>query len=371
MERLRRRSLESRFAYRKQIWKRVLLYVFCGLTYPFVIGFAALGCMRWLRMTTPKAGFFEWMRMYSLAISRNVPPVEYVSYGFQDAKRRALAPEYLYGMDGRALQELNALRGADNRDVQDKARFASLCVKHGLAHVPSLGVFRHGEVDPDAGVLAGEELWIKPLSLSASQGAELWVRHEQGYQASGGRILVKEALYAELTQGDFLVQRRLKNHKALAEMFEELPDDRAVMLRVVTGLGRDGEVELLGNYLMLPTAPGLTTAGGTMISLDWNDGRMRQRLDWPGPAKEMTEDEKIMPFFAEAVDLCKRAHATAFETFVTLGWDVVFTSEGPLLLETNSGWGSMEIQQLWGPLGLTALSSLVEQEWDEQPKAIG
>lgn len=40
--------------------------------------------------------------------------------------------------------------------------------------------------------------------------------------------------------------------------------------------------------------------------------------------------------------------------------DVALTKDGPLLLETNSGWGAIFHQWLDGPLGHTAFARLVD-----------
>jgi hypothetical protein len=68
-----------------------------------------------------------------------------------------------------------------------------------------------------------------------------------------------------------------------------------------------------------------------------------------------------IPFWHESVELVVRAHAMAFAKFVFLGWDVALTKEGPLLLETNSGWGAIFHQMLDGPLGYTPFSRIVAQ----------
>lgn len=52
---------------------------------------------------------------------------------------------------------------------------------------------------------------------------------------------------------------------------------------------------------------------------------------------------EIIPFFAEACDLVRRAHLMIPEVF-SVGWDVVITPEGPLLLEGNDGWSPRALQ---------------------------
>jgi hypothetical protein len=59
------------------------------------------------------------------------------------------------------------------------------------------------------------------------------------------------------------------------------------------------------------------------------------------------------------VALAQRAHAIAFARFPFLGWDIALTAKGPVLLETNSGWGALFHQMLDGPLGHTAFPRLI------------
>lgn len=66
---------------------------------------------------------------------------------------------------------------------------------------------------------------------------------------------------------------------------------------------------------------------------------------------------ETIPFFSEACALVRRAHAMIPEVF-SVGWDVVITPDGPLLLEGNDGWSPRALQfpnqrgerSLWGKL---------------------
>ena len=46
---------------------------------------------------------------------------------------------------------------------------------------------------------------------------------------------------------------------------------------------------------------------------------------------------KVIPFFEESISLAMEAHKHVPQLF-TIGWDIVTTPDGPLLLEGNDGW---------------------------------
>jgi len=68
-----------------------------------------------------------------------------------------------------------------------------------------------------------------------------------------------------------------------------------------------------------------------------------------------------LPFWAETVDLVRKAHYEAFPAFVTLGWDIALTAAGPVLLETNVSWAVANHQFRTGPLGRTALGDVIDE----------
>jgi hypothetical protein len=131
----------------------------------------------------------------------------------------------------------------------------------------------------------------------------------------------------------------------------------------VTGRAPGGEPEVIGGFVRLPSS--LTTTGhdrNIMIaSIDAATGRLE-----PGRFREtMLGDFSIHPdtlvkieneIFAswdEMVELALRGHRTCpWMPFV--GWDVVDTTDGILLLEANAYWGG-DCLQLPGaaPLGRT------------------
>jgi len=117
--------------------------------------------------------------------------------------------------------------------------------------------------------------------------------------------------------------------------------------------------------LALPHGARATSVAGILCSIEPESGRVRQAALLGGEPVDRHPDtgtriiDASLPYWQESVALVLRAHAAAFARFPFLGWDIALTPNGPLLLETNSGWGALFHQMLDGPLGHTAFSRLV------------
>ena len=322
--------------------------------------------MRSLPLRGTRAALWVWLSTYRWTLVHSVPPGEYIEFGLQDPGRRTLLNEYLFETDTPAILMLNRLRGAENEDVQDKARFAEICAEHGLPHAETLACFRRGAQTQSALPAHTDELWVKPTSLGRGEGAEHWVRAGDRYRAHDGRVLSARTLLRNLQERDCLVQARIGNHPQI----EDMTNGRLASIRIVTGLRRgSGGVELVANLLHLPEIDSLISSGGIVAALDWEDGSIiavledhGQTLTRRGSGVAHPLLGRVMPHWHSALALVQHAHRVAFSRFATLGWDVAITPDGPVLLEANSGWGTWNPQMLSGPFGLTALTIIIEEE---------
>ncbi len=304
--------------------------------------------------------------MYALALFRNVPPVEYALYGFDDPATRAASGDYLYWTDTPALQRLNRLRGADNADVQDKARFAALCRTAGLPHAAVLAETRGGRqvYGTPLHELRGPELWTKPTFGSQGKGSAGWSFDGQDTFRSGNDVLSVEGWCNRLLGSDCIVQDRLTNHPGL----RPVTNDAAAVLRLTTVADRAGNVTLLGAGAGLPFGAQVDISGAVACTLSLEAGEIVKALGRHHEPIAVHPDTGqvfvgfAMPLWQDCVSLVKRAHREAFRSFATLGWDVVITPGGPLLLETNSGWNPLALQYHFGPLGRSALGAVIADE---------
>lgn len=305
------------------------------------------------------------MDMYWLALRHSIPPLEYALYRFNDAQRRKDMHEYVYWNDLPGLAALNARMGADNRDVQDKDRFAEICTTHGFPHVPTLAVFDRGEqvfpatpFVPDAPVL-----WIKSLRLRGGAGVAKWTKEGEAYRNAHGRCVAADKLADEFRKQDCLLQPFVENHSDVAPV----TNGALASLRIVTGLNESGQAEFVTSLIALPHGARESSVAGILCGIDPRTGRLRTAA-WPSGEAVVNHPDTGAPilgiqlvFWQESIDLVRRAHTLAFPRFPFLGWDIALTKEGPILLETNSGWGAIFHQMLDGPLGHTAFSRLISQ----------
>lgn len=118
-------------------------------------------------------------------------------------------------------------------------------------------------------------------------------------------------------------------------------------LRIVTGMDGDGRAAFITALAAFPHGARTTSIGGILCSLDRKTGRIRQ-ASLPNAEPIVKHPDTgapllgaLLPFWRESLELAERAHAAAFPRFAFLGWDIALTAEGPLLLETNAGWGAL------------------------------
>lgn len=363
--RFRALARRSRFATRVRL-VRALAGVAMTLAWPFGAFSTALEIRAWMRRRGQAPNGVQVLQdMYWLALRHCIPPLEYALYCFEKAERRANMHEFIYWNDLPGLSAINARLGADNRDVQDKDRFARLCAEHGLPYVATLAVFDRGrQIYPEAPFAPDAPvIWTKALRLSGSMGAAKWTKDGASYRNAAGRNLSAAQLADEFCKQDCIVQRFLENHSDIARV----SNGALASLRIVTGMDRRGHAEFVTSLLALPHGDGETSGNGILCCIDRASGKIRHAASVNGEEVKIHPDTGApivgitLPYWHESVDLVLRTHAIAFSRFAFLGWDVALTADGPLLLETNSGWGALFHQMLDGPLGHTAFSRLVAQ----------
>jgi hypothetical protein len=300
-----------------------------------------------------------------LAAFHDFSPKEIVSYGLYARKVRDERPVLI--SKEASLRKL-ARRNPFSRQskTEDKLVFYRLCEAAGLAAPKLVAVFEpKGGETADGLPLHTADDWAAHLEAAApahfvtkdlagaySSGFATYAREGDAFVDQEGRRLDAAGLYYRLKADGrrLILQERLFDHPELTR----LAGRRTLQsLRIATCREDDGSVSLLYWFLKLVGARSLTdnflagTSGNMMAHGDPDRGILRggKALSPLGtglvpverhPRTGIALDGFEVPFWAEAVELAKRAHATAFAEFGALGWDVAVTADGPVLLEANA-----------------------------------
>jgi hypothetical protein len=310
------------------------------------------------RVTSKRLGAY-----YSAALRHNALPDVLQRFHARAGMDPALAPHIMFDRDGRVWRALNALRGADGDDVQDKARFAEICARHQLPTVPVIAAFRGGaSLRPiDRERASGRSLFVKALSGQLGAGAAIWRYGPTGYSNEDVRHATLDDLLADLSRQDCIVQPLMRDNAAL----RAAGSDGLSSLRLVTLCTGPGEASAACALLLL--AKGMLSQNGQFFGVDIADGALDTWFDEANKVvRSRSEFPEAFPLSEIAgwdglVELACHAHAVGFDLFATLGWDIVLTDEGPLLLEANQGWGMSAHQFLGAPMGLGPIGAAAEK----------
>lgn len=280
----------------------------------------------------------------------NVGPDAYYRYRLYLPANRRRALEFVQHFEN-SLIGLERVRQLGGFDLDHKVAFHDRCRSLGLPTVPVLATFEAGRLDRWLGGVDGalprRDLVLKPCNLDSGQGVECW-RYEagRGSWSHDGEELTDLLEHA---------RRRSLEHPCLLQPRLVNPDDLASLaagglctLRVVTCLDAGDRPRLLQSVLNIP--------GGRSDINNFGSGGLAAAVDpasWTlGPAfdDDVGADPRgthpvtgapiagrRLAHWGEMVELCLAAHAHS-PLFHSIGWDVVPTPDGPVLLEANTIW---------------------------------
>jgi hypothetical protein len=264
--------------------------------------------------------------------------------------------------------------------VSDKSVFYLYCRALGL-RAPELLAIVHRDGDgwsrPHR-VLRDHEDWeaavadlpdewvVKPSTGYGGRGVRVLTRRDGLLVEPTGRAVTAGELWRQLRSDRefdcFVVQERLRNHPDLVALGGG--DETLHTVRIVTLVGRHGEVEVLWATLKLGVSgTGVDniahgTTGNAARPVDAENGRLGA-VHAPGPGGYgMVEAASPpvanggpprIPHWEEARALACDA-ARHFPPLRTLGWDVAITPTGPMIVEGNAHWGAEQTPRMGGVL---------------------
>jgi hypothetical protein len=300
------------------------------------------------------------------AFRNNIFPYEYYEYRLWQPDRRLNIDNYLYDREAaRLFKVLN--RQSEVDPIVDKLAFYELCKAYGIPTPEVLAAFApagklvnfRSRLPPEhdlfvkgragQGGLGAERLRWDRILFQSSRGCRLRPEDLDGYLANRARA-------ENLT---LLVQPALSNHPDLGSDANEA----LATARLVTGRSVDGEVTPIFCFVLFGLADKVTAHTDRVTLIDVTNGRFMPAPRQDNPAYQYRQfganDAHGLPDWDAALGYVKAAHNACLD-FVFIGWDVVFTPGGAMILEGNTNWTAGTYQSLCGePLGLTKFGDIL------------
>lgn len=153
----------------------------------------------------------------------------------------------------------------------------------------------------------------------------------------------------------YIYQRKIENHSYLKSIANTKASNT---IRVLTYLSNSNEVHILSALIRLSLNSGYTdnlVNGGIAVGINKITGKLNESgLDNLGKKKFEHPDGYVkfndaqIPFWKEIIALSKKA-ALNFKETRLIGWDILLTEEGPVILEANRK-SSLYLSQSQGEL---------------------
>jgi hypothetical protein len=297
----------------------------------------------------------------------NIPALYYYRFRLFDPGNARRARYYLHPEEMSILHPTLAMGLPPDSPLRDKELFFTNGVALGLPVVPAVAFFgdggvRHWHASPPH-VLPCCDLVLKPVDDGGGNGVQLWRYLADSHCWSRGATRLDQERFLDYcarqaTLHRHVLQVRLHNHPDL----RPLSANGLSTLRIVTYRSVEGASGAIVTCLRMPTGAAVIDnfdAGGITAPIDPVTGVLG-----PAVAKDPREGAfpahpdsgariagAVVPHFQAALALTLEAHS-AFSWVPFVGWDVVITPDGPLLLEANPDFGVEHAQiSMNTPLG--------------------
>ena len=268
-------------------------------------------------------------------------------------------------------------KGETGTSLGNKKIFYQRCMEKGLKVVPIYreiqadgAIHSFNDSDGKRTALPRENLFIKPAVDKEGRGGEVWYWKEGLYQNPAGETLTEKELTERLVRRaktessvkgkslhgeELLVQPLTLPHKELGPFrIQATPTVRIITCldkhrRVQPGLG------MLRFSMKENAVVDNASAGGLVTMIDLESGTLgstfsselkgsNEPLDFPLKDGKGIKD-RTLPYWEDCILLVKEAHRHYPERMI-VGWDLIITDDGPLLLEGNAQPGICFIQRV-------------------------
>jgi hypothetical protein len=235
--------------------------------------------------------------------------------------------------------------------LADKLEFAAFCKGIGVPTPPLLGIARDGVLTLEEGAAEklDQDLFIKPVKSKGSRGIDVFSSTGPGrYRDKAGNEIDRATLMERVAERSrtqaLMVQRRLSNHPAIADLAEQ----SLMAIRVITcksDLDQNAIVTYAFVRIITRLEPSWPVTYELGIAVDLETGKLgpatgdkeKWLLEWwdVHPVTKAQVSGRTLPHWGEIKAIALKAHNAA-QGRLLVGWDIAVTPDGPRLLEGNS-----------------------------------
>ena len=270
--------------------------------------------------------------------------------------------KYYYGSNYDPYQRKRLQRAVQPPEYEilfkDKWITDALCQQAKIPTPPIIGRIRSGDLlltrieelfssNPNL-----SELIIKPTDGKGGGDVIYCQRYKEGTKYLKGQKEIE--LEGLVSERDCIVQSFIHQHPSVSRI-----SGSTNTVRIVTLLLEHGEVLVVGAYMRFGTGQSKIdnlSQGGLCVPVDSKRGKLlgtgsdrKSRLYSEHPDSKVTFQDVDVPFWDQVVDLAADVQ-NYFECYRLLGMDIAISEEGPVLIEINSSYDNVDLEQATGPI---------------------
>lgn len=322
-----------------------------------------------------------WLENLSFLFKYGESNIHYLSHGF-DTLTKSEQENYLLEWPFSQMRD----KGNQGIGKATRARYNSLVLlrdKYVFAAYLSSVLSPHivpntvGLIEGDMIYLMHEHCW-RPLESFFQRSFNYVMKQCEGECADGVYMVHCDAgmvsygdktehwqdFIKKLREGRFLVQEKLHQHDALSKLNPSCINT----VRIITIANEKREIGVFNAFLRLGADQNSfvdnRAKGGIGVGVNLETGQLKARgfvheafgtTYERHPITGVSFEEYQLPFWDRTCQLVKQAHRQFF-MIQSIGWDVVISENGPILLEGNDNW------EIGGPQDT---AGGLKQRWEE------
>lgn len=239
---------------------------------------------------------------------------------------------------------------------QDKVISEMLCMSKNIPSPEIIKIVNEGEslehVALELSIQKLNNLIFKPRSGKGGGGITC-TQFEDGEvnAVQKGSLVPLGGVRAE---SELIVQEFIAQHEAMSIISRSTNTIRAVTIR-----NKNGEILIIGTYARFGVGSSKVdnlSQGGICVSVGVESGklsdtgfdRLSQKFKQHPTSGVLFQGYQI-PQWEKVIGLAKRVQSS-FEFYPLLGMDIAITTEGPVVIEINSGYDNVDLEQARGPI---------------------